>query len=258
MICPAFQSTYILDDSTRRAYFSYVWQLDEQTRNQYFAEKNIGSASSEVSAITTDSINQANSNLATLGAEKEQKIDYYAYAGEKIVPWRTPQKTKFGIVKWTPYVVKNFRLRTAPMENVLGPDPVEEVIVEAEVDSLLLQDLGDSAAVAADSTVLETFAVDEAQKKADFLYRYDPSDKFNVEQEYYNRYFAYKFIDQRPSVSKPDSLDALQKGVEPDSLEREKVPFFKRLFKKKETKIDTLAVDQQTVSESEGEEETEN
>ena len=39
MICPAFQSTYILDDSTRQAYFSYVWQLDENTRTQFLAKQ---------------------------------------------------------------------------------------------------------------------------------------------------------------------------------------------------------------------------
>ena len=82
VICSAFQSTYILDDSTRNSYYSYVWQLDEVTRAQYLAQQSSG---------------QRDDSPGIVG---QPKTDYYAYAGEKVVPWRTPNRTKYGIVKY--------------------------------------------------------------------------------------------------------------------------------------------------------------
>ena len=67
IICAAFQSTYILDDSTRNAYYSYVWQLDEATRTQYLAGLQ--------SAPEQDSL--------AIPTQQPPSTDYYSYAGEK-------------------------------------------------------------------------------------------------------------------------------------------------------------------------------
>lgn len=216
VICPAFQSTYILDDSTRNAYFSYVWQLDEGTRAQYLAQQRGGDPND------------------TLGVVAQPKTDYYAYAGEKVVPWRVQKKTKYGIIKQPVYPIKNYQMRTAPMENVLAPEPVSNDFVASDfTDSLGV----DSLSVAMDSLTMDSIAVETetavAEEKTKYLYGYDPADNFNVEQEYYNKYFGEKFIDNSPKPEpKPVELDSLGNPIVQDSVAT-KEPFFKGLFKKK-------------------------
>lgn len=211
VICPAFQSTYILDDSTRNAFFSYAWQLDEETRAQYFAK--------QASQSNTDDTLQ-------VGLVSQPKTDYYAYAGEKVVPWRVPKRTKYGIQKKVPYPIKNYRLRTAPMENVLAPEPVTNNFVASDfTDSLSL----DSTAIALDS--LDTKPV-VAKQETKYLYKYDPKDNFNVEQEYYNKYFGEKLIDKRSTSKQNAPINTPQEAL-PDSLQT-KESFFKKLFKKKD------------------------
>lgn len=217
VICPAFQSTYILDDSTREAYFSYVWQLDEDTRSQFLAQRS--------------GINDKDSSA---GVVAQPKTDYYAYAGEKVVPWRVQERTKYGIVKNVFPPVKRYRMRTAPMENVLAPEPLS--------NNLVASDFSDSLAL--DSSLVATLGQDSiskskptrsvaAKKEARFLYGYDPSDNFNVEQLYYNKYFAYKLIDERPEPApKIIPTDSLSANSAADTVQS-KEPFFKGLFKKK-------------------------
>lgn len=221
VICPAYQSTYILDDSTRSAYFSYVWQLDDNTRTQFIAQENSGDSTS-----SNDS----------LGVASAPKIDYYAYAGEKIVPWRETKRTKYGIVKPVFMPIKKYRMRTAPMENVLKPKPepvssnfvAEQALDSASFDSLSL--------AASDTFKMKPIAeIEEEKKGPKFLYGYDPSDIFNVEQLYYNKYFSYLLIDNRPEPEpQPVAVDSLSS----DSTQA-KEPFFKRLFKKKNKEEDT-------------------
>ncbi|MEO9872963.1 hypothetical protein [Ekhidna sp.] len=221
VICPAFQSTYILDDSTRNAYFSYVWQLDENTRTQFLAKQRGESPSVEDTLGVT----------VAQGLVEQPKTDYYAYAGEKVVPWRVQKRTKYGIIKNTPYPIKKYQMRTAPMENVLGPEPVSNDFVASDfADSLGV----DSLSVAMDSLSSDSLATQPvaAKEETKYLYGYDPSDNFNVEQEYYNKYYSYLFIDNRPKPQ-PAPLDTLGGQVLPDSLQTTKEPFFKRLFKKK-------------------------
>ena len=214
VICPAFQSTYILDDSTRNAYFSYVWQLDENTRSQFLAQQR--------GADPED----------TLGVVAQPKTDYYAYAGEKVVPWRIQKKSKYGIIKQPVYPIKSYQMRTAPMENVLAPEPVSNDFVASDfTDSLGV----DSLSIAVDSLALDSAAAKPtvAKEETKYLYGYDPSDNFNVEQQYYNKYYSEKFIDNRPKPEpKPVELDSLGNPIVPDSVET-KEPFFKGLFKKK-------------------------
>ncbi|MFK7953787.1 MAG: hypothetical protein AB8B73_13160 [Ekhidna sp.] len=246
VVCPAFQSTYILDDSTRNAFFSYVWQLDEETRAQYLANnKNKSQSESE-------------DTLQVAASFSQPKTDYYAYAGEKVVPWRVSKRTKYGIQKRVPYPIKNYRLRTAPMENVFGTDPISNNFVASDfVDSLSV----DSTAIALDS--LETTPI-VAKQETKYLYEYDPNDNFNVDQEYYNKYFGEKFIDTRKRTPKriPDGIES---NSLPDSLQT-KEPFFKRLFSKKEKSIepeedntpDAEQVDVESSSTEPNEEEEEN
>ncbi len=226
VICPAYQSTYILDSPTRDAYFSYVWQLDENTRNQFLAQQR-GEDPNDTLAV---------------GEVVQPKTDYYAYAGEKVVPWRIQKKTKYGIIKEpiSP-IIKDYQMRTAPMENVHGPEEVTNDFVASDfTDSLGV----DSLAIAMDSLTLDSTAAVasaepiEAKEETKYLYRYDPSDNFNVEQEYYNKYFGEKFIDRRPKPEpKPVALDSLGNPIVPDSVAT-KEPFFKGLFKKKNKKKD--------------------
>lgn len=214
VICPAFQSTYILDDSVRNAYFSYVWQLDESTRTQFLAQQ------------------KGQSSGDSLGVVAQPTTDYYAYAGEKVVPWRLQKRTKYGIIKKTPYPIKNYQLRTAPMENVLAPAPVSNEFVAAD----FADSLGITPGVVMDSTQIDSIgsrpvaATEEEKKGPKYLYGYDPEDNYNVEQEYYNRYFGKLLVDNRPEP-KPASADSLA-AQSSDSVAA-KEPFFKRLFKKK-------------------------
>ncbi len=236
VICPAFQSTYILDDSTRNAYFSYAWQLDEATRSEYLAQvQNTGGNDS-------------------LGIVAQPKTDYYAYAGEKVVPWRVRGRTKYGIVKYEPYWLKKYRMRTAPMENVFAPEPLETDFVASDfADSLAVDSLAVASTDSAylDSLLSAPLAAAEAKDEGPkYLFKYDPKDNFNVEQEYYNKYFGEKFIDKRPKPE-PKELqpaDSLASSI-PDSLQETKEPFFKGLFKKKKNQSDTTATEPDPVIE---------
>jgi len=219
VICPAFQSTYILDDSTRNAYFSYVWQLDEITRAQFLAEEQSGEA------ITNDSSSVSNS--------AQPQTDYYAYAGEKVVPWRVSARTKYGIIKPGFMPIKKYRMRTAPMENVFAPDPpATNVAVDSPVDLIASDSLGvsptDTLAVASLPGYEE-----ETKNQTRFLYGYDPADNFNVEQQYYNKYFSDQLIDTTPPQEKPQPVATDSLSI--DSTES-KQSFIKGLFKKKNKK----------------------
>lgn len=237
VICPAFQSTYILDDSTRDAYFSYVWQLDESTRAQYMASQ------------------QGTNPEDTFGIVAQPKTDYYAYAGEKVVPWRIQKKSKYGIIKQPLYPIKSYQMRTAPMENVLAPDPISNDFVAADfTDSLGV----DSLSIAMDSLTLDSVATEPvvAKEETKYLYGYDPSDNFNVEQEYYNRYFGEKFIDNRPKPEPiPVPTDSLGNPIADSTQVKE--PFFKGLFKKKKKEEAPLEDSQEETTPIEGEGTTE-
>ena len=241
VICPAYQSTFILDDNTRDAYFSYAWQLDETSRSQYLGQTK-GGDSTSVDSTT---------------AIAQPEVDYYAYAGEYNVPWRVPKKTKFGIIKPVFYPIKKYRMRTAPMENVLAPDPISNEFTDEEfgldslqadsVNRVATDSVGTSAVVAKQEAAP---ASDEDEVR--FLYGYDPEDNFNVEQLYYNKYFAERLIDHRPRpepVTNP--VDSLNANDPADSLSTKKTPFFKGLFKKKDRSAAEEAVEAAPIQEPE-------
>ena len=242
IICSAFQSTYILDDSTRNAFYSYVWQLDEVTRSEYLASLN---------NTASDSTDSTQTNVGS-----QNGTDYYAYAGEKVVPWRTKKRTKYGIVKYEPFWLTNYKLRTAPMENVHKPKRKEKSSFDPNYvatqynDSTLVDSLGIASLDSLNQTLVAT---EEKEDETKYLYGYDPSDNFNVEQEYYNKYYASKFIDNRPK-REPVNLtptDSLGQAVLSDSLKKKKSPF-KGLFKKKRNQPDSTSTAPVTDQEVEG------
>lgn len=219
MICPAYQSMYILDDSIRFAFYSYVWQLDENTRTQFITQID-----------TDDNIN----DTITAKVIQQPKTDYYAYASEKVVPWKVPARTKYGIIKPVFMPIKKYRMQTAPMENVLGPKPIS--------DDFVAKDFEDSRAIdslslaSADSLAITPLVQDNSEEKKEtrFLYGYNLSDNFNVEQFYYNKYYADRLIDHRPEPE-PQPESVASQDLSTDSAQTKK-PFFRGLFKKKKKK----------------------
>lgn len=214
VICPAFQSTYILDDSVRLTYYSYLWKIEKDERLQYLADQR---ASSSDSAML----------VANVGG-----TDYFAYVEEFMVPPNEVNKTRFGIVKYEPYWLKNYELKSAPMENVLSPkNAVEEQPVD--VGEFVESDFSDTLNVAGDTTAVALGAVGEEdsldtfklptlarapkpkpKKETVYLYRYDPKDKMlNVEQEYYNKHFGQQLYRKVEVVEpRPQQLDTASGG----------------------------------------------
>lgn len=197
VICPAFQSTYILDDSTRLAFYSSVWKLDEATRTQYLAQ-----LSQELDSGATGQAVASSSSM----------VPYFTYIEQYVLPAERVRRNKNGMVKYEPNWLRNYNMKKAPMENVLGPtkdidegpvDVGEFVADDFTTDSLQL----DSAAVAGFG--MDSLAADVPEKIAEadppkgpkYLYRFDPDDNHNVEQEYYIKYFGNQLV-ARPERSK--------------------------------------------------------
>jgi hypothetical protein len=207
VICPAFQSTYILDDSTRIAYFSYVWKLDKDTRETYFASLN-----------TVDS---SSGNYTNAG--NEAIMPYYAHAANYVQRPETVNKTKYGIVKYEPMWLKNYNLKSVPMENVLSPDkPKPASIIAGSPSEMIVADSisTDSTSLAIfDSASLVSPVATKEKPKPVYLYNYDPNNGNNVEQEYYNKYFGKLLVSKKPAKVAPVKTDNKQptKEISTDS-----------------------------------------
>lgn len=235
IICPAFQSTYILDDSVRMTYYSYLWKIDKEERLKYLAEQrartNVGDSSMTASLTATN------------------QVDYYAYVEPYVVPEREVNKNKFGIVKYEPYWMKVYQLRTAPMENVLSPpmpvdtssvDQGEFVAADFSDDTLSLSI--DSTVVALEEDPLDSLDEFELPLLAQapppkpkqeivYLYGYDPNDKMlNVEQQYYNKHFGHLLYVKRDPV--PQAAPVLDTPADSTSASGG----LKGMFGKKRTK----------------------
>ncbi len=153
-------------------------------------------------------------------------------------------------MKRDPYWVKNYKLKTAPMENVLRPDP-EEVSDEGEfyeedfiVDSLDLE--GDFAEeepdiqreepsdlVASADTVSAPVILDTSTyKEVRFLYGYKLDDNFNYDQVYYNKYFGEFLVDTVEIGPDPALMDSLAKaaGDTTSMLDSGNVGFFQSIL----------------------------
>lgn len=221
VICPAFQSTYILDDSVRLAYFSYLWELDDKDRISYL--ENRRNTKDSLVALSSDTL-----TIDSIPGSKMGEVDYFAYVEPLKVPIREVKKNKYGIIKYEPYWLKNYRMRTAPMENVLKPEPEEEIqpladedlLADIEFDSsLTVASEGDSLGVSVDITggvvssdsiqIPESEVLAKAEpakaekKKPRFLFGYDPKDDFNVEQAYYNKWFGEQLVYKEPKPKPP-------------------------------------------------------
>ncbi len=239
-MCPAYQSAYILDDSVRNTYYSYLWKLDENTRQTYLAGNSNpmqGPSRTLNSPNIVDSVAVANvavpdtsgitSPLDTgvmVASNETNLTDYFAYVQPYIVETREVNKTKFGIIKNQPYWLKNYRLRTAPKENILAP-PAPDKEEPIETGEFIASDFADSLssdsteiALIADSVMLAQASPNEdsfeipklaqveppkPKSEVKFLYRYDPEDDMlNVEQAYYNKHFGHLLYARVP-VSEP-------------------------------------------------------
>lgn len=228
VICPAFQSMYILDDSVRIAYFSYIWKLDEVDRMKILEQRN---AQQDSIAGLSIGVAALSDTVDVDSTPQKSGIDYYAYVEDIIVPPREVKKTKYGIIKYEPYWLKNYHLKTAPMENILTPEP-EEAEIEPLAEEEMLADissdstlgLADTTGIAmVDSTGAPTSDVlakaePEEEKGPRFLYRYDPDDNFNVEQVYYNKWYGRQLIYQKPPPKpeiEPLAPDSVVTDVEP-------------------------------------------
>lgn len=204
VICPAFQSTYILDDSVRLTYYSYLWKLDKGERLKYLASQRPANVDS--------------STVAAVG----NGVDYFAYVEEIMVPPNEVNKSRYGIVKYEPYWLKNYKLKSAPMENVLSPPAEVDPVVE--VGEFVASDFSDTINVAGDTTavalhaaaepdIVDTFELPtlaraskpKPKKETVYLYRYDPKDEMlNVEQQYYNKHFGqqlYRKVEVAPPAT---------------------------------------------------------
>lgn len=220
VVCPAYQSTYILDDSVRQTFYSYLWKLDEKERQNFLAQEK-----------AKDSIPGS--------VSRTPSAEYFAYVKPYVPPVEEVKKNQYGIVKYQPFWVKNLKLQTAPKVNVHAPVFDEEAFEEE--GTFLADDFAakDSLATNGDSTKVSIplAAQSDSLKRQGprFLYNYKINDQHNVEQMYYNKYFAELLIDKSP----PPKTEAPSADVNlPDSLQTKKKVggFFKNLFKGKKNK----------------------
>lgn len=246
VVCPAYQSTYILDDSVRQTYHSYLWKLEESERQEFLAKEK-----------AKDSIPGETSRTPS--------AEYFAYVADYKVPERELKKNQYGMIKYQPWWVRQASLRTAPKINVHKP-----VFEEEEFDeegTFLAGDFAvlDSAGNPGDSVEVRipmALRQDSLKNKGpQYLYKYRPDDNFNMEQIYYNKYLGEYLVDKagmarRDSLRKKAAAAAL-----PDSLNttgKEKKGFFKNLFKKKnKNQADSTAKDPVLPPEETGEANTE-
>lgn len=259
VICPAFQSTYILDDSTRIAFFSYAWKLDEATRLTLLSE---GGAPSILPAAIPDSLDSLSIYPDSLTAfegdpgvgpiqtaELASLKPYFANAEPHIQAIPSVKRSKYGVVKYEPEWLTRYQQRSVPKENILAPErepsgprqvDVGEFVAEdfstdtlgfdstltVVADSIItLDELDTTTLLATDSAelgpplaVLEEPEKPEEPKGPQYLYGYDPADDFNVEQDYYNKYFGKYLIKQkRPKKVEPilEPMDSTL--VQPDT-----------------------------------------
>lgn len=226
MICPAFQSTYILDDSLRFAYFSPLWKLDKETRDAYIAK---------------------NYDVS--------KTQYFASVEPYVAKAEEGNRTKFGIVKYEPNWLKTYQMRTAPRQDLIWKEGASEDPTDSmDIGSFLASDFGLDS-ISGDSIILDTQDSIPAKK---YLYGYDPQSQNNVEQEYYNKYFGYLLVAKAapPNEDLPtDSTGVVtDEFIENDSLQVEKRSFLKRKKKKEVMDDDTELVGDDGFEEDDNEE----
>lgn len=185
------------------AYYSYLWKIDKTERDKYLSDQNAKSTGSDTSI--------------TAALTASNKTDYFAYVESYVVPEKEAKKTKYGMLRYEPYWLKNYQLRTAPMENLLAPKKEEKPTI-VDIGEFVAADFTDSLGVADSTAVVVTTNADPLEdslafddlpviaqlpppppkKETVYLYGYDPKDELlNVEQAYYNYYFGKQLYTQR-------------------------------------------------------------
>lgn len=235
VICPAFQSTYILDDSVRNTYFLYAWYLSEDERAK------LKSPQPKISPL--DSLGEM-----VASTDQSTGIDYFAYTADyKVLP-NVPKQTKYGIVKQAsliPNFLKNLQLKTSPKVNVLTPPEVTKgkKNVPISLDSSALAPLDSTAAIAAqdslnvghsDPLAITKAQSDEEKKKAwvQFKYGFDPAERMQPDQEYYFRRYGWLLQNAAPKKESADDSRSQSHELSSDSTPQKRG--LKWLFRKKD------------------------
>ena len=226
MICPAFQSTYILDDSLRFAYFSPLWKLDKETRDAYITKN-----------------------------YDDSKSQYFASVEPYVAKVEVGNRTKFGVVRYESNWLKTYQMRTAPRQDLIWKEGVSEDPTDSmDIGSFVASDFGLDS-ISSDSVILATQDSIPAKK---YLYGYDPQGQNNAEQEYYNKYFGYLLVAKAapPNEDLPtDSTGAVtDEFIENDSIQVDKRSFLKRKKKKEVTEDETELVGDDGFEEDDNEE----
>ena len=254
VICAAFQSTYILDDSVRNAYFSYAWYLGDERNTAPTAAPEI---------LPLDSLGDM-----VASTDQSAGIDYFAYTADYKVPPRMPKRTKYGIVKQTPVIpnlVKNIQLRSSPKENVYSPPTVakEEIVPDPILtDSSALAPLDSTAFIASedslnvdqpsDSLAVASTPTDEEKRKdwVQFRYGFNPIDGMQPDQEYYFRRYGWLLQNAAPKEEPIDTTPIIPTNkvdsLSSDSTSNQKglKGLFKKKSKKEKKKKDELPVNE--------------
>ncbi len=131
-------------------------------------------------------------------------------------------------------MVKNYKLKTAPMENVLAP--AQEDSIEVEEGEFVAEDFveGDSLGITEELPV----ALQEEEQEQKYRFKYDPKDNFNVDQEYYNKYFGELFIDDTPDPEPEIEDEDIGEGLSESDTTSTKKKFGLGMFKKNKKKKD--------------------
>ena len=220
VICSAFQSTYILDDSVRATYFSYMWYLDEDERTNT-------AVTADVAQNSTDSL-----GVTVASAESGGGVDYIAYTAQYRVPPQQTYKNKNGIVRKNPIIpniIRNLQLRTTPKENILTPPdawkPEDEIQQESTtpLDTTYYASVDSTASVSALDSLNTTEPIDSLdaglsdeqlarQEWEQFKYGFNPLDSMQPDQEYYFKKYGYLLLNKPPEEQSPESNEVTQES----------------------------------------------
>jgi hypothetical protein len=145
--------------------------------------------------------------------DENTQTNTFAYIDEDNFPRRdlpNSERDKNGLVKSEWYVVKNWQMRTIPMQ-----------VVYPEIDDSLI--FAGDVIMFAETDVIDSVALDSARSAA-LGFRY------NNDQKFYNWYFRDRLVWADDQYPQDDRTTAIKVSKE----EKVKKPFFQRIFKSKE------------------------
>ncbi|PIB36477.1 hypothetical protein BFP72_14260 [Reichenbachiella sp. 5M10] len=157
------------------------------------------------------------------------------------------RRTKYGVNKKSSLFRKNYDMKTAPKENVLG-NPKRDPLYAADEGDFLASDFVDVDSIGVDSvSAAPLFATADDPKEVRYKYRYNPKNAYNQEQEYYNKYYGELFIDKRPTQSEmvDRQLEHLDAPPSDSTTTESRKGWFGR--KKEEVSEEEAEVDQETL-----------